>query len=403
VNDKLSLLRSVVIYGANASGKSNIIKAFGFLKHFVTTSSRESQATDAIRVTPFVLDPYTVEAPTKFEVVFVVGGIQYRYGFSVNTTEVLSEWLYYCPSIREVELFTRDENGIHVGSKFREGRSLAEKTRKNALFLSVVSQFNGAIATELAKWLTDECNAVSAATDTGYLSYTLKCIEDGRYLEQIGALVSRLDLDIMRLSLVDLPTPSSRGVSDEERLAAVIVGLPGSVNKVLQTRHAIRDEDGSSVGEYSFPLAAESEGTQKLIALAGPIVDTLENGRVLFVDEIDARLHPLVTMALLQLFNSPETNPKNAQLICATHDTNLLDRRHFRRDQIYFVEKDRNAATRLFSLADFKLESAQGKGRSVRNDASFERDYIQGKYGAIPYIGDLHHLFAEELQETSAL
>jgi AAA15 family ATPase/GTPase len=156
------------------------------------------------------------------------------------------------------------------------------------------------------------------------------------------------------------------------------------------------------VEEADFSVAEmESEGTKKLIALAGPIVDSLENGNVLFIDEIDARLHPLITTALVKLFNSPETNPRNAQLVCTTHDTNLLDRRYLRRDQIYFVEKDRTASTRLFSLADFKLEAQVGGGRTVRSDASYERNYIQGRYGAIPFIGDLETLFAEETPDVT--
>ena len=138
----------------------------------------------------------------------------------------------------------------------------------------------------------------------------------------------------------------------------------------------------------------ESEGTQKIIALCGPLFDVLTNGYVLLLDEIDARLHPLLTHAIVRLFHSSETNPKNAQLICATHDTNLLDRSLFRRDQIYFTEKDRGA-TKLYSLAEFK---PTGKSRAVRSDASFERNYIEGRYGAIPYLGDLRELFAQTAQ-----
>jgi hypothetical protein len=131
----------------------------------------------------------------------------------------------------------------------------------------------------------------------------------------------------------------------------------------------------------------ESEGTQKLFAMAGPLVDTLENGRILVIDELDARLHPLITREIISLFNSNQTNPHNAQLIFMTHDTNILSHKFFRRDQIWFAEKDKFGATHLYSLAEYK----------IRNDASFENDYIQGRYGAVPFIGDLSHLIGEHV------
>ena len=168
--------------------------------------------------------------------------------------------------------------------------------------------------------------------------------------------------------------------------------------KELRTSHAIRNPQGQIVSHQEFPAhTIESEGTQKLIALAGPLFDVLTNGSVLFLDEIDSRLHPLITAAILKLFNSPLTNPRNAQIICTTHDTNLLDRQIFRRDQVFFVEKDNNSISHLYSLAEFKLEDTHGTGRTIRNDASFAKNYIQGRYGAIPYLGNLSSLFTEEL------
>jgi AAA15 family ATPase/GTPase len=151
----------------------------------------------------------------------------------------------------------------------------------------------------------------------------------------------------------------------------------------VQTMHRKFDEKGNSVSTELFDLdEQESEGTQKVFALAGPLVDTLKDGKVLIIDEFDARIHPLISRAIVELFNSNETNPNNAQLIFMTHDTNLLSNKLFRRDQIWFTEKNRYGATDLYSLAEYK----------VRNDASFESDYIKGRYGAIPYIGNLNHL-----------
>jgi uncharacterized protein len=155
------------------------------------------------------------------------------------------------------------------------------------------------------------------------------------------------------------------------------------------TIHTKYDGAGNAVGTVMFDLARqESSGTNKLFDLSGPLFDTLQNGEILVVDELDAKLHPLMTRAIIQLFNDPELNPKNAQLVCATHDTKLLTNSDFRRDQVYFTEKDRYGATCLYSLVEYQEED----GGKVRKDRSFEKDYIQGRYGAIPFIGDLSKL-----------
>lgn len=416
VNEKLALLRSAMIYGANASGKSNVIQAVWFMRHFVMNSARQ-QDEDGIPVEPFRLDTSGPTSPSLFEIVFLMDGLQYRYGFSVTTKRVVAEWLYFIPTLREVELFTRDEEGVHVGARFREGRGLQEFNLDNKLFLSVVAQFKrGEFARKVRDWFGQTCHTLTAVDDSGYLPYTMDCIEKGRYRKSLEELVRRLDLDIVGLNVAEIPLPAhlaplhdflttmQENGSERRSLQLALPGLTADrMMKELKTSHAIRNEQGQVVEEREFPaLAMESEGTQKLIALTGPLLDVLTNGLVLFLDEIDSRLHPLITAAILKLFNSPETNPKNAQLVCTTHDTNLLDRNLFRRDQIYFVEKDEKAVSHLYSLAEFKLENPEGAARTIRNDASFEKDYIQGRYGAIPYLGDLNRLFIEELQRDEA-
>jgi hypothetical protein len=408
---KLALLRSAVIYGANASGKSNVLEAFAFMRHFVMESARQ-QDEDSIPVEPFCLSKATAEAPSTFEVVFLVDGIQYRYGFSATVQRVVEEWLYYTPTIREVALFTRDEYGIDPRERFRVGRELRGLKLENKLFLSVVAQFKrNSIATRLREWFAATSRTLKAVSDTGYLPYTLKCIDEDRYHREIVEFVRMLDLDIAGLSVAEVPLPerlaelqdlwtNARKSASDEDAQLVIPGLTTTRTlQELRTRHAVRDIEGRTLEEKEFVASRmESDGTLKLIALAGPLMDVLTHGRVLFLDEIDSRLHPLMTAAILRLFNSPASNPRNAQLVCATHDTHLLNRNLLRRDQIYFVEKDRTAASHLYSLADFKLSSSEGAMRSVRNDDQFERSYILGRYGAIPYLGDLSRLFVEELQ-----
>ena len=395
VKKNLSLIRSAVIYGANASGKSNVLKAFAFMKEFVQRSANDSQADESIAAEPFLLRLDTREQPSTFEAVFLIDGIQYRYGFSVTKKEVVAEWLYHTPTIREAELFTRDlESGIRVPthSKFKEGHGLEKRTRPNALFLSVAAQFNGETATKIRNWFAKMCRDFSTGDDTDSLNETISYIQNGHYVQDFTQLLSHLDLGINDLSL--------REVATEASPLSKLLGYSTKTTSQIYTGHTIYDPNNKPFAQERFPLTKmESDGTRRVFSILGPLFYTLTNGSVLFADEVDARLHPLLTAAIIRLFNSPETNPKNAQLICATHDTNLLDRRLLRRDQIYFTEKE-NDATRLYSLAEFKLPTKTGEGRTVRNDASYERDYIQGRYGAIPYLGDFQSLFREETEET---
>ena len=414
VSDKVAILRSAVIYGANASGKSNVLKAMGFMRHMVLNSSRMLDG-ELIPVEPFRLNVASSQRPSTFEIVFLIEGIQYRYGFSLTQTEIIAEWLYFIPTLREVELFTRTGTEIHIGPRFSEGKGLKGLNLDNKLFLSTVDQFKKSqVAKRVRSWFLDSCRTLTAVDDSGYLPYTIKCIEEGRYRAQLEQLVRRLDLDIVGLSVADIPLPAH--IAQLQDTLKIIVEtnskgngqlhLPGlspeRVVKELRTTHAIRGSSGEVVEQMEFSAASmESEGTQKLIALTGPIMDVLAHGWTLFLDEIDSQLHPLITAAILKLFNSPITNPHNAQIICTTHDTNLLDRHLFRRDQVYFVEKDSSSASHLYSLAEFKLPNDAGESRSVRNDASFEKDYIQGRYGAIPYLGDVGRLFTEEFHHQS--
>lgn len=190
------------------------------------------------------------------------------------------------------------------------------------------------------------------------------------------------DIQIEEFKLTDDSLP--KNMPDDLRTAILKNTITDKF--AVKTIHKKFDKEGKQTALEIFDIDShESEGTKKLFSLAGPLMDTLKNGRILFIDEFDARLHPLITYEIIRLFNSNKTNPKNAQIIFATHDTNLLSNKLFRRDQIWFAEKDKGGATHLYSLAEYK----------VRNDASFENDYIQGKYGAIPFIGDLKQLFEE--------
>ena len=383
VDDDLKLLKSTAIYGANASGKSNLAKALGFMRWFMVNSSKETQSTEKIGIERFKLNPINDTEPTFFEIVFLIKNRNYRYGFEATRDEVISEWLFYVPKSRETKLFERRRSKFSV-SKIYKASGIHQKTRPNALFLSVSAQFNVEIAANILDWLTNQIKVVSGLDDTGYRGYTVSCLIDNENGHEILDFLKKLDLGFGDLKVEESEVTAELLPSELPDEIKNLILRDGDGKAIsVQTIHQIFDEAGQFVSTELFDLDdQESEGTQKVFALAGPLVDTLKNGKTLVIDEFDARIHPLISRAIVKLFNSSETNPNNAQLVLMTHDTNLLSNKLFRRDQIWFTEKNRYGATDLYSLAEYK----------VRSDASFEGDYIKGKYGAIPYIGNLDNL-----------
>ena len=381
----MQLLRSAAIYGPNASGKSNLVNALDFMRSLVLTSSSSTQSTDPIPVQTFELSTETDGQPAFFEILFLLDGTRYRYGFEVTQERVVAEWLFYTPKSREARLFQREqgteEDTIVLSPAFKEGRQLKRVTRANALFLSVAAQFKGKIAERIRAWFDllyvslGVAHALEFRLATGWF-------HDARDKSAVLQFVRNLDLGISGIESEMVPAPwqTIKDPRLKEFVAALTPAdaspLPDELPEV-KTIHQKYDPAGNPVAQVQFEFANyESAGTRRLFSLAVPILETLRHGSILVVDELDARLHPLMTCTIIEWFHNPATNPHNAQLIFTTHDTMLLRADRFRRDQIWFVEKDRVGASHLYSLAEFK----------IRNDASFGRDYIQGKYGAIPFI-----------------
>jgi hypothetical protein len=318
--------------------------------------------------------------PSFFQVVFWLDGMQYRYGFETNQKKIVSEWLFSVPSTKEATLFIREDGVIKVSTKFKEGKGLEGLTRSNALFLSVAAQFNGQVAQKILGWFL-QVGMVSGLDDMLYRNFTVAQFAQGNLRASIIELIRKLDLGIESIfhenvdkSQVVLPPEMP-----DELKSLIFKNIEGGLT-AIKTTHKKWDAKGKPSETTTFDLSDESDGTQKLFFLLGPILDTLAIGKVLIIDEMEARLHPLMTRAIIGMFSSPKTNPKRAQLIFTTHGINLLSNKLFRRDQIWFIEKDRQGRSHLYSLAEIK---------TVRNDSSFERDYIQGRYGAIPFLGDI--------------
>ncbi len=390
------ILKSAAIYGANASGKSNLIKAMAFMKRFVLNSSRETQYGDYIIKERFKFSTETENKPSSFEISFISGAIRYTYGFDVDNSRVHREWLYSYPDDEETILFNREQDNIEIVN-FEEGKGLEDKTRSNALFLSVAAQFNGKIAKNIFDWFAI-FKFITGLDDEDTLPYTLDQLDDATRKDIILDLLNWADLQIKEVRKIDFEAMLSDVSSELSKLSSKITDeIPNLSNEMTKehkklieahkqvkikhkhalnmfTYHALYDADNNEVGTEEMPLLSESEGTRKILSLAGLIVDTLLDGKILVIDEMDARLHPNITSYIVKLFNRNKTN---AQLIIATHDTNLLNNRLYRRDQVWFTEKDRYGATALYSLAEFKLTG----------DESYEKDYRSGRYGAIPFIG----------------
>jgi AAA15 family ATPase/GTPase len=388
----LKLLKSAVIYGANASGKTKLIEALGFMKNFIINSSKEGQIDEAIPVTPFLLNEDSENETSSFELTFIHSKVLYRYGFEVNSEKVVSEWLYHKTNIRETELFYRDEQEFDEPSKKFKVHDLIEndRIRPNALLLSVAASWNEKISKKIIDWFHD-LNIISGINDSGYEGYSMSRAKGNlKNNKQVVDFLKIADLgiDSIKINTLDITTlPKELPVELRELIIERSKEDNSELLSGVTTFHRKYDENGLLKGLIEFSLEKdESSGTKKFFSLSGPILEILQNGEILFVDELANKLHPNLTYKLIELFNSKEHNTNNAQLIFNTHDTNLLSSGLFRRDQIWFTEKDRYGASLLYSLANFKTDT-------VRKDDNFEKNYIRGKYGAVPYLGDFDKLF----------
>jgi hypothetical protein len=387
--ERVHLLKGAVIYGANASGKSNFIKAMSTMIRLVSQSF-DSSSTEELGIKPYLLSTETFDKPSFFEIIFLIENKRYRYGFEVDNLSIQSEWLFESQKKAEKALFLRQGEGIDVSSNFKEAKDLEEKTRGNALFLSVIDQFNGPIAKSIMKWFSNFIT-VSGLSHERYKSVTFKMLEDEKTKPQLLEFYKKLDLgfDEIDLEKEPLDTKDFSKVFSENLLKQFLSDLEGRTKLNIKTLHKKFNQEGEYDSLEKFDMRSqESSGTNKIFNISGPIFDVLQNGGVLIVDELDASLHPLMTLTITKLFNSVELNKHHAQLIFATHDTNLFEYGHYRRDQIYFVEKDTYGASDVYSLVEYKEDD----GKKVRKDRSFEKDYIQGRYGAIPFIGNFSKL-----------
>lgn len=382
------VLKSAILYGANSSGKSNILKAFGVMKAIVRSSSKLDPDEPISPYEPFALKVTSEVEPTSLEIEFVAQGQRYRYGFAYTRQEILEEALHLVSDEEETLILERGQSGaryrLSPTDPIKEWDKSEATLYPNRLFLSLLNQIKPQGLQQIAFAYLTSYNLISGLdTDTleGMLTSILE--EAGEQpLSSISDFLGRLELGFNQLEVVRKDVRAELLGQDYPReIVDKILETTGGQLKEIRTRHTIYD-GGKPIGEKSFPKnAMESEGTKKVIELAAPLQETLRNGRLLIVDELDAKLHPLLTAAIVRLFG--QDNTMGAQLIFATHDTNLLRTDLFRRDQIWFTEKNVEAETLLYALLDFdEAELASIKAR----EQSVDQSYLLGRFGAIPSI-----------------
>lgn len=374
------LLPAVAIYGANASGKTNVLLALSFMRHAVIQSHRLWEPEGAIPQEPFALSDHR-SMSSLYEVDAVVAEVRYRYGFSLSADRVEEEWLYAWPNEKKQIWFERTGHKFEFGRNFPgENETIRELTRSNSLFLSAGAQNNHAGLLPIFLWfraLNFELRRTRAlpARHLGNSLYS-------RYFEELFSRQASLFGEDDRLQderdeIVRLLQAADTGILDVR-----VERDPSERQRVprmgLSFRHKAADPESGWL-----PLEVESAGTVALLELALRLVPTLRTGGVLCVDEVESSLHPMLACALLSMFCRPEHNPKKAQLVFTTHDTNLLGNTlglsPLKRDQVWFTEKDEAGASHLYPLTDFH----------PRKEENLERGYLQGRYGAVPFLGDL--------------
>jgi len=379
------LLRSAIVYGPNAGGKTNLVRAFQFMQSMVAQSATLVQEGQSLNVQPFLFSLDGRSQPTTFEANFIEDGedgpVRYQYGFSLTAERIVAEWLYAAPKGRNKPMFQREfdpETGKYTwewGASFLGRKDVwRDKTRANGLFLSTAVLLNNEQLRPVFNWFQNRL-AIIRADDLINLEHTLGLCATESGKAELMSFFKNADISITDVALEKQPIKRTTFGFDP-----ATGPLPPSTtdDEITKIHFKHRSRDGQS--EIELSMDDESSGTQKLFALAGPWLDVMRKRRVLVVDELDRSLHPLICRHLIGRFNNNQTNPLNAQLIATTHDTSLLDRHLLRRDQVWFVEKDRQEASRMYSLDEF----------SPRKEESLERGYLHGRYGALPIVGNLN-------------
>ena len=370
------VLKSAVVYGANASGKSNLIKALQYMRDVVLMSATLQPGQAFARLQPFRLDAVSASQSTAVEVTFILDGVRYQYGFAMNAQRIVSEQLLVYKAFKPQRWFERHfdaESGKDVyefGPGLKGAKTLWEgATRPNALFLSMAVQLNSEALRPVYDWFAHRLVILNEHAPLSP-QFSLEMLKLEAQRKAIGEFLRAADI-----SIADVEVATKQATVHSIRFDLATGKREEETGE--QTVDEVRLHHLTEHGQAVFDLADESSGTRNLLFLAGPVLDILSNGQTLVVDELDTSLHTLLVQALVRLFHRPEANTGGAQLVFTTHDTSLLDAYGlFRRDQVWFVEKRPDQSSSLYPLLDF----------SPRKNEALERGYLQGRYGALPLL-----------------
>jgi AAA15 family ATPase/GTPase len=372
------LLPVAAIYGANASGKTTVLRALQFMDRAIHNSHRRWEPEQPIPLEPFAGE--VPECPAKFALDFIHADVFHQYGFAANSTAVLEEWLYVYPKGKKQTWFHRKAGKpIAFSDKLAgENRVIEQLTRSNSLFLSAAAQNNHEMLLPIYNWFWSTLGFAIGSRSAGNRQTVEMCKD-----RETRTLITRL-LCIADLGIADLSVELGKVPDEFREKAKKAAEALASIFEISQenpfpdeaTRSAVKLLHRINGRLLPFELEQESAGTVAYLSLLGPIVSALRTGGVICVDELDSSLHPLIAIEIMRLFESRSQNPKCGQLIFNTHDTNLLNTGVLRRDQIWFAEKDADGESHLYPLTDFK----------PRREENLEIGYLQGRYGAIPFI-----------------
>ncbi len=373
-----NVLRSVVIYGANASGKSNLIKALQYMRGVVTESATAIAPSQIFGVQPFRLDSDSANQSSEFEVTFLLDGVRYQYGFAMTAQRVVGEHLLVYKAFKPQKWFTRrfdidtGQDVYEFGSGLKGPKNLWEgATRPNALFLSMAVQLNSIDLRPVFEWFSNQLVIFNEQSQLNP-QVSIQMLKHAQGRKDICNFLTNADLS---LSDIEVETRTVPGQS--VHLDLLVGKTEVRVENIEE--HKVRFHHVTKHGTAVFDLLEESNGTRNLLFLAGPVLNILRKGLTLIIDELDTSLHTLLVRELVRLFHLSDINTKGAQLVFTTHDTSLLDAPDlFRRDQVWFVEKNQDQASSLINLSEF----------SPRKNEALERGYLIGRYGGIPFIND---------------
>jgi uncharacterized protein len=373
-----SLLRSAAIYGANASGKSNLVKALQYMRGVVMESASVIQPGQTYAVQPFRLDTKSASQPTEFEATFLLEDVRYQYGFAMTPERIVREHLMVYKAFKPQRWFERHydaETGKDVyefGPGLKGPKNVWEgATRPNALFLSMAVQLNSEALRPVFDWFSGN---VVVFNEQAQLNpqFAIQRLKEPEGRKEICNFLTSADISIADIDVITRKVPGQAVHFD-------LVAGKTEVRTEEMEENQLRFHHITENGNAFFDLSEESSGTRNLLFLSGPVLDILANGLILVIDELDTSLHTLLVRELVRLFHCPESNKGGAQLIFTTHDTSLLDAPNlFRRDQVWFVEKGRDQNSALVALSEF----------SPRKNEALERGYLMGRYGGVPFLAD---------------